>query len=92
MRWLRREKPGALALAVVALVFFAAAVIYATVTPPHLPSFMPGHVTYHSSRHYSKRAIGCFIIGALLAFGAWQASMARRRLRKRWTEAPRRGP
>jgi amino acid permease len=75
---LRREKPLALVLAALALVLLVLAVVYATVAPQSLPSFLPGHVSYHSDEHYTKRALACVFLAVLIGYAAWHSSRARR--------------
>jgi hypothetical protein len=41
----RREKPIAIILVVFAIVFVVIGIMYVTILPKNLPSFMPGHVS-----------------------------------------------
>ena len=61
----------AVILGVIALLFIVAAVIYLVEPAKSLPSFM-GHVA-GSTGHHPLRATGCFVVGIVLAVGAWFA-------------------
>jgi amino acid permease len=58
-------------LAVIAVIFIVAGIIYLTMPASSLPGFM-GHVA-HSSGHHPLRAAGSLIVGVVFAVGAWFA-------------------
>lgn len=62
---------SAVVLAVIAVIFIVAGIIYLTMPASSLPGFM-GHVA-HSSGHHPLRAAGSLIVGVVFAVGAWFA-------------------
>lgn len=62
---------SAVVLAVIAVIFIVAGIIYLAVPAGSLPGFM-GHVA-HSSGHHPLRAAGSLIVGVVFAVGAWFA-------------------
>jgi hypothetical protein len=58
-------------LAVIAVIFIVAGIIYLAVPAGSLPGFM-GHVA-NSSGHHPLRAAGSLIVGVVFAVGAWFA-------------------
>ncbi len=64
-----RLTPLVVILAVLGVLLLALAVVYLTVTAPHLPGFIPGHVTHvRRARTYTKRGLAALVL-ALGAFG-----------------------
>lgn len=62
---------AAIILAIIAILFIIAGLIY-IIEPAHsLPGFM-GHVA-GSDGHHPLRAAGCLIVGVVFAVGAWFA-------------------
>jgi preprotein translocase subunit SecY len=71
---MRRISPVSWVLIVIGVVFVVVGVIYMTQTPPHLPSFLPGHVkvgvVFPGRKHpkyqkkYTKRGIASFVVAA----------------------------
>jgi uncharacterized membrane protein len=70
---MRRISPISWALIVIGVVFIVVGVVYMTHTPPHLPSFFPGHVhavvnpgRKHQKfqKKYTKRGIASFVVAA----------------------------
>ncbi|MGD0557913.1 MAG: hypothetical protein ABSA93_23390 [Streptosporangiaceae bacterium] len=62
---------AAVILAIIAILFIIAGLIF-IIEPSHsLPSFMGG--TAHSTGHHPLRAAGCLIVGVVFAVGAWFA-------------------
>lgn len=62
---------SAVVLAVIAIIFVVAGIIYLAVPAGSLPGFM-GHVA-NSSGHHPLRAAGSLIVGVVFAVGAWFA-------------------
>lgn len=62
---------SAVVLAVIAVIFVVAGIIYLAVPASSLPGFM-GHVA-NSSGHHPLRAAGSLIVGVVFAVGAWFA-------------------
>lgn len=62
---------SAVVLAVIAVIFIVAGIIYLAVPASSLPGFM-GHVA-NSSGHHPLRAAGSLIVGVVFAVGAWFA-------------------
>jgi amino acid permease len=62
---------SAIVLAVIAVLFIVAGIIYLAMPASSLPGFM-GHVA-HSSGHHPLRAAGSLIVGVVFAVGAWFA-------------------
>jgi amino acid permease len=81
---MRHEKPFVLIALALAILFAGLGVVYLVFTAPHLPSFVPGHVTRHvrHQNHYSKRAAVSFLLAGVLLFLAWSDSTFRRRRRR----------
>jgi hypothetical protein len=63
---------AAVILAIIAILFIIAGLMF-IIEPSHsLPSFMAGHDP-SSSGHHPLRAAGCLIVGVVFAVGAWFA-------------------
>lgn len=62
---------SAVVLAVIAVIFVVAGIIYLAMPASSLPGFM-GHVA-NSSGHHPLRAAGSLIVGVVFAVGAWFA-------------------
>ena len=65
-----KEKPFVLLVSAVACAFAVFAVLYLTLSPTHLPNFLPGHVS-HPGPHppvYLMRAMVCSLVAIVLAF------------------------
>jgi amino acid permease len=66
---------AAVILAIIAVLFIIAGLIYIIEPAKSLPSFM-GHVA-NSNGHHPLRAAGCLIVGVVFAVGAWFAKSYR---------------
>lgn len=62
---------AAVVLAIIAILFIVAGILYLTQPANSLPGFM-GHIS-GSSGHHPLRAAGSLIIGVVFAVGAWFA-------------------
>lgn len=65
------RKAAAVVLAIIALVFIVAGIIYLAVPASSEPGFM-GHLS-GSSGHHPLRAAGSLIVGVVFAVGSWFA-------------------
>jgi hypothetical protein len=84
----RRERPLVYILVGIALIVFVVGVIYLSMTPKDLPSFLPGHVAARgaaraakSTARYSKRATMAFVASAAIFLVAVSQSWTWRRWR-----------
>ena len=76
-----RLTPIALALVVAGLLFSLIGLMYLTITAPHLPGFIPGHVTLPRhplrngrvlhARAYWKRGVLALVLAGAAFGGAW---------------------
>ena len=62
----------AVILGIIAVLFIVVAVIYLAEPAKSLPSFIPGHIK-NSPGHHPLKATGSFVVGIILAVGAWFA-------------------
>jgi amino acid permease len=81
---LRRERPIVFVLVVVAIVLVAIGIVYVTIAPPSLPSFLPGHVVRHAKhpyhgKKYWKRGVLAFLLSVVVLGSAWAVSKTRQR-------------
>jgi hypothetical protein len=84
-----REKPFVVFVTIVACAFAFAAVLYLTLSPAHLPNFLPGHLTHPGPhpRVYVTRAAVCALVAFVLAFVAWTDSSYGKRWRRHRRDA-----
>jgi hypothetical protein len=77
----------AIALVVIGVVLAAVAVVYFVVPTNHIPSFLPGHLSYKRThpkrghfhaRHYTKRGLAALAFAVVAFIGAWYAARSHR--------------
>ena len=86
-----KEKPFVVIVYFVACAFAIASVLYLTLGPAQLPSFLPGHLARpgHHPPVYHMRALVCALVALVLACVAWSDSTYGKRWRRHRRDAHR---